>query len=304
MARGGINKAVVKIARNKLIARGNKPTIDAVRVELGNTGSKTTIQRYLKELAEHEPSTPPALSEEISILICQISERIREEAEYAVANEREDLTRRQLEYRAEQKLSQERIRHLEEMNENLATQLQALLLGEESLKEQMQKIEAERDRLACIESSLRAISSERENQIQSLEEKNRHSRDVLAHYRESVERQRTEDIRKNEGEYQQFHLQIRQLQQANYSLHAQIEQLSRDNERLLLEARQNSKELRIKEGEIDKAKNEKQELVRLNEKETNQLKQTIQKNTAEKAMYLERIKKLSTKYRTILRINK
>ena len=50
MARGGINKAVVKKARQAILARGEHPSIDAVRIEMGNTGSKTTIHRYLKEL--------------------------------------------------------------------------------------------------------------------------------------------------------------------------------------------------------------------------------------------------------------
>lgn len=50
MARGGVNKAVVQIARTAILARGEHPSIDAVRIEMGNTGSKTTIHRYLKEL--------------------------------------------------------------------------------------------------------------------------------------------------------------------------------------------------------------------------------------------------------------
>ena len=50
MARGGVNLAVVQKARNSLLMRGVYPRIDAVRVEIGNTGSKTTIARYLKQL--------------------------------------------------------------------------------------------------------------------------------------------------------------------------------------------------------------------------------------------------------------
>ena len=50
MARGGINKIVVQAARLAILARGENPSIDAIRIELGNTGSKTTIHRYLKEL--------------------------------------------------------------------------------------------------------------------------------------------------------------------------------------------------------------------------------------------------------------
>lgn len=55
MARSGINKALVQTARDALLARGETPSIDAVRVELGHTGSKTTINRYLRELANEEP---------------------------------------------------------------------------------------------------------------------------------------------------------------------------------------------------------------------------------------------------------
>ena len=54
MARGGVNKVLVKNARNAILARGENPSIDAVRIQLGSTGSKTTIHRYLKELDDSE----------------------------------------------------------------------------------------------------------------------------------------------------------------------------------------------------------------------------------------------------------
>ncbi|VAW55751.1 Tn4651 auxiliary cointegrate resolution protein T, partial [hydrothermal vent metagenome] len=56
MARGGINKALVQQALEALMSKGQNPSIDAIRVELGNTGSKSTIHRHLKEL-EEEAST-------------------------------------------------------------------------------------------------------------------------------------------------------------------------------------------------------------------------------------------------------
>ncbi len=61
MARAGLNKFNVQQARDTLLARGINPSVDAVRVELGNTGSKTTIHRYLKELeAEDATQLGPA----------------------------------------------------------------------------------------------------------------------------------------------------------------------------------------------------------------------------------------------------
>mgnify|MGYP003344303387 CR=1 FL=1 len=54
MARAGLSRLDVKRARDSLAAQGQHPSIDAIRIALGNTGSKTTIHRYLKELEEEE----------------------------------------------------------------------------------------------------------------------------------------------------------------------------------------------------------------------------------------------------------
>src|SRR3546814_16034880 len=54
MARGGLYKSDVQKARATLLVPGKHPSIDALRVALGNTGSKTTIHRYLQELVAEE----------------------------------------------------------------------------------------------------------------------------------------------------------------------------------------------------------------------------------------------------------
>jgi Plasmid replication region DNA-binding N-term len=51
MARTGITKTQVRAIRERLLADGRYPSADAVRGALGDTGSKSTIHRYLKELA-------------------------------------------------------------------------------------------------------------------------------------------------------------------------------------------------------------------------------------------------------------
>lgn len=77
MARGGINKAAVQKARTALLARGEHPSIDAVRIELGNTGSKTTIHRYLKGLEaadQGRSNAPMPLSGQLANLVAQLAE--------------------------------------------------------------------------------------------------------------------------------------------------------------------------------------------------------------------------------------
>lgn len=52
MAHMGLYKSNIKRAGDSLLAQNANPSVDAVRVALGNTGSKTTIHKYLKELEE------------------------------------------------------------------------------------------------------------------------------------------------------------------------------------------------------------------------------------------------------------
>ena len=84
MARGGINKAVVQTARLAILARGENPSIDAVRIEMGNTGSKTTIHRYLKELDDSESRltiTQAPLDDELGELVARLAQRLKEKAQ-------------------------------------------------------------------------------------------------------------------------------------------------------------------------------------------------------------------------------
>ena len=84
MARGGITKALVQIARTAILARGEHPSIDAVRIEMGNTGSKTTIHRYLKELDDGvqptEASAEP-IDDELTALVSRLAQRLKEQAQ-------------------------------------------------------------------------------------------------------------------------------------------------------------------------------------------------------------------------------
>ena len=88
MARAGLNKHLVQQARDAIRARGQHPSLDTVRIELGNTGSKTTIHRYLKELEEEEGTRlddAALLSETLKDLVSRLAARLHEEAHAIVA---------------------------------------------------------------------------------------------------------------------------------------------------------------------------------------------------------------------------
>lgn len=246
MARGGINKAVVQTARLAILARGENPSIDAVRIEMGNTGSKTTIHRYLKELDESETRvtiTEAPIDDELGELVARLAQRLKEKAQEPI-----DLALAQFEQQKAALLAQ--MQALEEAHGQLKHQcdIQAAALAEESaaLHTASTSLQTEQTRnaglsQACSDYELRI--NDKDEQIRSLEEKHLHARDALEHYRTAIKEQREQEQRRHEGQLQQVQAELRQAQQSAMVRQDEITQLHRDNERLLIEHRVNVKEL-------------------------------------------------------------
>jgi len=231
MARAGIYKSEVLRARAKLLAQGYHPSIDAIRAELGNTGSKSTIHRYLKEIEEEEggaAGTKVAVSEAIQDLVGRLASRLHEESDARVAEaaakhgaliaqRNETITalekeagafRLQLE-QGQQTLSDEQAQH-----EQTAASLRAESLERARLAQQVMDLQ---DRLKA-----------EENHRQSLEEKHQHARESLEHFRQSAKDQREQEQRQHEQQLQYLQGEVRTLTQSlakkqHEAIHAQQE---------------------------------------------------------------------------------
>lgn len=246
MANAGINKAQVKKARDALIARGIHPSIDSVRVELGNTGSKNTIHRYLKELNEESDMLNGgkiALSDALGELVAGLAAQLHAEAADVVENAKAssqaaiEVLQSKVSM-TEQALSEARSRldtmeiQLKSANETRSIALnesQQHLLAIERLTQEL------RDKDAQI--------AAKNDHIQSLEEKHQHSRQTLEHYRESVKEQREQDQRRHETQAQQLQAEIRLLNQTISIKQTDVTQLNADNSRLATEVRELRKQL-------------------------------------------------------------
>ncbi|HEK1689254.1 TPA: DNA-binding protein [Pseudomonas putida] len=245
MARGGINKAVVQQARQVLIARGEYPSIDAVRIELGNTGSKTTIHRYLKELEGQKPAAlqgAPALSDTLAKLVAQLAEQLQEEADARIEQIEATLNEQKEQLQSQLQLAQQALAAAHQQQ-----QIQAAALAAESerLSATQSTLQAEQLRGASLNQSLGELQlrlADKDEQVRSLEEKHQHARDALEHYRSASREQRDQDLRRHEAQVQQLQLELRQLQQGMIVKQDELTRLHRDNERLLGEHRQTSSE--------------------------------------------------------------
>ena len=246
MARGGVNKAVVQIARTAILARGEHPSIDAVRIEMGNTGSKTTIHRYLKELDEIDSrrgAPQEQIGDELTELVARLAQRLQEQAQ-------EPIDRARAHYEQLQVALQEQLNEAQQAQAQLQQQLeiQSNALSQETvnLESTRSMLQTEQTRNAALNqacSDFELHLKDRDEQIRSLEEKHLHARDALEHYRSAVKEQREQEQRRHEGQVQQIQMELRQAQQSALVRQDEITQLHRDNERVLSESRALNKEL-------------------------------------------------------------
>jgi len=240
MARGGINKALVQKARMAILARGENPSIDALRVELGNTGSKTTIHRHLKELEAEAGGTaarPLAFSEELGNLVTQLAERLQQEARDSVTEERARLSRERLDYQQQISTAQARSEQLQAQNQALETQLRETREQLEQTRQQKHQGELTGARLRQAAGDLESRLRERDAQIASLEEKHNHARFALEQQRQATKEQREQEQRQHQAQVQQLTEELRQSQQHLAARQDELTRLNRDNARLLTEAR-------------------------------------------------------------------
>jgi chromosome segregation ATPase len=264
MARGGVNKAVVQAARLAILARGENPSIDAVRIEMGNTGSKTTIHRYLKELDDRvEPVETPTepIDDELMALVARLAQRLKEQAQ-------EPIDQARTQYEDQRKALENQLGEAQEANSELHQQyeFQSLALTQESeaLQETRAMLQTEQTRNAGLNQALADFElrlKDKDEQIRSLEEKHLHTRDALEHYRNAVKEQREQEMSRHEGQVQQIQMELRQAQQSALVRQDEITQLHRDNERLLTENRGTLRELSLLQEQLKQSNTRQDQLL-------------------------------------------
>ncbi|CCH12672.1 MULTISPECIES: DNA-binding protein [Stenotrophomonas] len=236
MARGGLYKSDIQKARDALRAQGKHPSVDAVRVALGNTGSKTTIHRHLKELEEEEgqgPGAKVAVSEALQDLVGRLAGRLQEEADTVVTEARQG-------FEAQLQERSQALEHQRQEGAALSAQLQrteTALQAEKSehtttqtaLADATMTIRQLEERIAGLTTRL----AEHEAHARSLEEKHQHAREALEHYRTSVKEQRDQEQRRHEHQVQELQVALRQANEALTAKNHELLQLNRDNSQWL-----------------------------------------------------------------------
>ena len=264
MARAGIYKSEVVRARNNLLAMGRYPSIDAIRSELGDTGSKGTIHRYLKEIEEEEggsTGTQVAVSEAIQDLSARLAERLHQEAnqrmtaltdkhkaEIAALNDAMTALRSEVEsFRGQVErqaldLSTEKTAHA-----NTVAALQEARIARAQMAQRIQDMEGQ-------------LAKEETHRL-SLEEKHQHAREALEHFRTAAKEQREQDQRQSEQQIQFLQGELRSTKDSVNTKQQELISSHESNARLSSELGNARSELHRQEGEVRSLRSAKEQLA-------------------------------------------
>lgn len=247
MARTGLYQSEVRKARDALIAQGKHPSVDAVGVALGNTGSKTTIDKYLKELEEVDGGTggrKASITDALQDLVARLATQLLADADARIAVIKTQSA-------GKDRLHAEALAALRKDTTALGEQLQhteASIHQEKAAHVQtrvaLQNESIARHRAEQQVADLKERLAENVEHRLSIEEKHKHAREALEHYRQSVKEQRDQGQRRHEQQVQQVQqAEMRQLQQSLVVKQDDITRLNQEGARLVADLSHSQKAL-------------------------------------------------------------
>jgi len=246
MARGGVYKSEVKRARDGLLAQGKHPSLDAMRIALGNTGSKSTIHRFLKEL-EAEEGEPVGqrvgLNDALSDLVQRLAEQLQQDANKIVAEADARFKTEQAQLAAALAAQREESGRFSAALRNAEVALSHEQIAHETSRQQLNELRnASAAQTARIEGLIEQLDK-RDQHITSLEQKHVQAREALEHFRTAAKEQRESEIRRHDHALQAVQLELRHAGDALAAKNHELQQLTRDNGRLLAQHRADEREM-------------------------------------------------------------
>ena len=246
MARSGLYKSDIKKARDSLISQNINPSVDAVRVALGNTGSKTTIHKYLKELDEEhdggysrEATTSAALQD----LVARLAAQLQDDANIRISEIQAQSAEKNQQQLAALSAVQKEVDSLNTQLRRTETAAHQEVEAHNQTRAVLQHETITRHTLEQQVADLKERLAENEIHRQSIEEKHQHARDALAHYRQSIKEQRDQDQRQHAEQVQQLQAEKRQLQQSMVVKLEEVTRLNQEGARLVADLSHTQKAL-------------------------------------------------------------
>jgi DNA repair exonuclease SbcCD ATPase subunit len=232
MARAGINEIHVFQAADRLRGQNVNPTVDNVRRELGDTGSRTTINNHLKRWRENSEQRSRGAGE-LSVSLQQvlgeqakaILSTLESEAEEKFQGMQEQF---ELKLRTEadrNKSLETRLKKANEENLTLSSEIKAHLDEINTLKFMLSDMREENQKLRENRASLQATVSHLHKQQKELKEVNESVQKSLEKQRGDYDAMRERDIQKRQAEFEALRSELNEKTQTKIIQAARIRDL-------------------------------------------------------------------------------
>lgn len=235
MARAGVYFSDVKRARDQLVAQGRRPSIDAIRAALGDTGSKTTIHKYLRELDGEETVQNRTVSDAVLALANQLADQLKQDADVDVAAVRAEITALRDEHAAALAAANAQLEETRAQLAAVSAQLTASQNAVANLQDQLHAQQVARSTAEQRSADLGERLHDAQQHQASLEDKHRHARDALEHFRTAAREQRDQETRRHAQQMQVAQVELRQAQQAAALRQEELTRLNKEAAALVAE---------------------------------------------------------------------
>jgi chromosome segregation ATPase len=303
MARAGVTYHDVAKTAEAIKSRGQEPTVDRVREQLG-TGSKSTIAPLLKRWRSAGGDTPDikGLPNDLVEVVKSLHERVQEMADHRIEQARQEFKILADEHQNNLRDANNTIVQLAARNKDLEEEIGKLtnLLAQktqdlETSRLNLLKAELQRDEITKGATELRANLSE-------LKQENRDIRDHFEHYQQRIAEDRHQEREQFRAANQQLQGQLQELRSQLTQSNIQISHLTETNQ----QEQQRTDELEKANAELSWELNEKAESAMKLEKELDaaqskrQEHQTIAKKLTQQLAAIERQKAATDKEAALL----
>lgn len=235
MARTGIDSSDVKRARDHIVAQGRRPSIDAIRAALGDTGSKSTIHKFLRELDAEETSKGRSVSGAILDLANQLGEQLERDANVAVEAVRNEMAQLRAVHVNELASCHQALDDLQLQRGAISRQLAASEAANAALQEQLQAQQIARHKAEQHSVDLGVRLADAQQHQASLEDKHRDARNALEQFQIAAREQRDQETRRHAQQLQAVQAELREARQAVALKHDELSRLNKESAALVAE---------------------------------------------------------------------
>ena len=197
MANSGVTYFDVSRAADRLQAKGIRPTIDSVRVEMGNTGSKSTIAPLVKEWRENRGGATDDLPSAIAVAAAQLHKFIVSQATESLEVERVVWSEERLKLRTEKKEVQQALddalEQLDLVTADLTAKLELSNRNIETISSQLSKSEQQNVEILRKSDKLESQVNSDKTRIEALADQLNQEREQHRHLEKSCITQRESD---------------------------------------------------------------------------------------------------------------